>query len=152
MLKLNERGWGLSIFIVFIVVFVIAIILVSIGAEKAGIGSGNGITSLPTENPGGKNNYTDQEITLAKDYEAVVQNAAFRYFEVTYANQNPSNKIVVSVSTLLSSGYLDSFSVAGNTCSGYTVVSIDGENRLYQPYVHCGDVYTTTGYDYSLES
>lgn len=152
MLKLNERGWGLSIFIVFIAVFVIAIILVSIGAERAGIGSSGGITSLPTESPSGNKNYTDQEIMSAKNYEAVVQNAASRYFDQIYTNQNPSNKIVVSVSTLLSSGYLDSFSVAGNTCSGYTVISIDGENRLFQPYVHCGNVYTTSGYDYSLES
>ena len=38
MLKLNNRGWGLSVLIAFLVVFFIAIILISIGASNMGIG------------------------------------------------------------------------------------------------------------------
>lgn len=38
MFKLNNRGWGLSVLLAFIVVFVVAIILISIGASNLGIG------------------------------------------------------------------------------------------------------------------
>ena len=37
MLKLNNRGWGLSVLIAFLVVLILAIILVSIGAHNLGI-------------------------------------------------------------------------------------------------------------------
>ena len=37
MLNLNNRGWGLSVLLAFLVVLLIAIILVSIGAHNLGI-------------------------------------------------------------------------------------------------------------------
>ena len=37
MFHLNNRGWGLSVLLAFIVLFVIAIILISIGASNLGI-------------------------------------------------------------------------------------------------------------------
>lgn len=38
MLHLNNRGWGLSVLLAFLVVFLVAIILISIGASNLGIG------------------------------------------------------------------------------------------------------------------
>lgn len=38
MLHLNNRGWGLSVLLAFIVLFIIAIILISINASNMGIG------------------------------------------------------------------------------------------------------------------
>ena len=37
MLKLNNHGWGLGVLIAFLIVFIIAIILISIGAANLGI-------------------------------------------------------------------------------------------------------------------
>lgn len=37
MLELNNRGWGLSVLLAFLVVFFIAIILISIGASNIGL-------------------------------------------------------------------------------------------------------------------
>ncbi len=37
MFHLNNRGWGLSVLLAFIVLFFIAIILISIGASNLGI-------------------------------------------------------------------------------------------------------------------
>ena len=37
MLNLNNKGWGLSVLLAFIVMFVVAIILISIGASNLGI-------------------------------------------------------------------------------------------------------------------
>ena len=38
MLKLNNRGWGLGVLLAFLIVFIIAIILITIGASNMGIG------------------------------------------------------------------------------------------------------------------
>ena len=37
MLNLNNRGWGLSVLLSFIVIFLIAIVLICIGAHNIGI-------------------------------------------------------------------------------------------------------------------
>lgn len=38
MLHLNNRGWGLSVLLAFLVVFFIVIILISISASNLGLG------------------------------------------------------------------------------------------------------------------
>jgi len=38
MFKLNNRGWGLSVLLAFLLVFFVAIVLISIGASNLGIG------------------------------------------------------------------------------------------------------------------
>ena len=38
MLHLNNRGWGLSVLLAFLIVFFIAIILIGIGASNLGLG------------------------------------------------------------------------------------------------------------------
>ncbi len=38
MLHLNNKGWGLSVLLAFLIVFFVAIILISIGASNLGIG------------------------------------------------------------------------------------------------------------------
>ena len=38
MKKLNNRGWGLGVLLAFLLVFFIAIILISIGASNLGLG------------------------------------------------------------------------------------------------------------------
>lgn len=37
MLKLNNRGWGLGVLIAFLIIFFIAIVLITIGAANLGI-------------------------------------------------------------------------------------------------------------------
>ena len=37
MFNLNNRGWGLSVLLLFIVVFLVAIVLISVSASNIGI-------------------------------------------------------------------------------------------------------------------
>lgn len=37
MLHLNNKGWGLGVLLAFIVIFIVAIIFISIGASNLGI-------------------------------------------------------------------------------------------------------------------
>lgn len=38
MLKLNNRGWGLGVLFAFLLIFILAIIIISVNASDIGIG------------------------------------------------------------------------------------------------------------------
>ena len=150
MIRLNEKGWGLTVFIVFLGVFFIAIVLISIGAYKLGIAPNSNISNLPSSNNQSEVHYTESEISAARNYEAIVQQAAARYFSDKYSNQWTEDRNIVTASLLVENRYLETYSVAGSRCYGYVVVQ-PGEGQLtYKPYVNCGNVYTTVGYDFSI--
>lgn len=153
MKKLNQQGWGLSIFLTFIVVFLIAIILISIGAQKMGIANGsNNISSFPTSDSSQDIHYTELEINHAKDYERKVQDAMFRYSSQIHSNLGAIDDMTVSVSKLIEYGYLEPLRVVGNLCNGYGVSHFNNENLSVNAFIHCGDLYMTEGYNSSLES
>jgi len=145
MKKLNQEGWGLSVFLAFIIIFFIAIILIAIGSAKVGIsGENNGsIQSTPSSTG---SNYTDTEIDQAKFYEEMIKSATSRYLLEKLKNQIGGEEMVLLSSTLSDAHYLDPFTVAGNTCSGYSVVRKTDSGLEIVPYIECGGVYTTEGY------
>lgn len=151
MYKLNQKGWGLSLFIIFLAVFFIAIILISIGAEKMGIGSHPNIPSTPISTPSETRHYTDAEIKQAMEFESTIKEATNKYLLEVYGGQWSEDRKVITVTRLIENRYLESFSVAGNNCHGYVKVESIGGTLSYTPYVSCGDVYTTMGYDYALD-
>lgn len=150
MKRLNQKGWGLSAFLSFIVIFFIAIILISIGAQKVGIADGDHRSK--EENPPSQesNVYTTAEIEKAKGYKTLVHDASSRYFADKHKDRK--ERLVLSASELVNAGYLESLSVAGNFCSGYSIIDIKDGVPQIQSFVQCGNVYMTEGYDFSLES
>jgi len=145
MKKLNQEGWGLSVFLAFIIVFFIAIILIAIGSAKVGISGGDKGSSQPTSTPSGSN-YTESEISQAKSYEEKVKSATSSYLLEHLQNQIDGKEMILMSSTLNDYNYLEPFSVAGNICDGYSVIrKVDQELEII-PYVECGSVYKTEGY------
>lgn len=145
MKKLNQEGWGLSVFLAFIIVFFIAIILIAIGSAKVGISGGEGSSSQPTNTPSGST-YTENEINQAKSYEERVKSSTSKYLLEKLQNQIDGEEMIIPTSTLNDNFYLDPFSVAGNICNGYSVVRKTDQGLEITPYVECGGVYTTEGY------
>lgn len=150
MKELNQKGWGLSVFLAFIVVFFIAIILISIGAEKVGISGGLGTSNLPTNTPTGSN-YTEEEIEKAKSYETELQSKTSTYLLEHYKNQIDGEVLVIPASELIDNNYLTKLSIAGNSCSGYSVVQLKNTSLEITSYVQCGSVYTSEGYNSSFD-
>lgn len=130
-MKLNNRGWGLSTFIGFVVLFFIFLIVAGISAYKAGMAKKPGIEIIPG-NSTSVTNYSDLELKVA--------NAARMYRNDKYSDT--SGEIIISVSTLLENNYLND---VGN-CNGYAIVTANSQKA----YISCGG-YITSGYDYNVE-
>lgn len=145
MRKLNQEGWGLSVFLAFIIVFFIAIILIAIGSAKVGISGENNDSIQPTPSSTGSN-YTDTEIDQAKSYEEMVKSATAKYLLEKLQNQIDGQEMIILSSTLSDAHYLDPFTVAGNPCSGYSVVRKTDSGLEIVPYIECGGVYTTEAF------
>ncbi|MDE5587004.1 MAG: hypothetical protein K2I72_01375, partial [Bacilli bacterium] len=114
------------------------------------ISGGSSTANLPTNTPTGSN-YTEQEIEKAKAYEVDVQSATSTYLLERYQNQIDGVEVIVPVSSLIETAYLTTFSVAGNSCSGYSVVQLENSSLKITPYIQCGSVYTTEGYNSSFD-
>lgn len=145
MKKLNQEGWGLSVFLAFIIVFFIAIILIAIGSAKVGISSGESSSSQPTSTPNGST-YTQSEIEQAKSYEEMIKSATAKYLLEKLQNQIDGQEMIILSSTLSDAHYLDPFTVAGNPCSGYSAVRKTDSGLEIVPYIECGGVYTTEAF------
>lgn len=151
MKKLDQRGWGLSVFLAFIVVFFIAIVLISIGAQKVGLDPYSNVSNPTTSVDPNVKHYTDSEISEAVGFESSVRDSAARYFMEVYGGQWSEDRSILTVSKLIEKSYLQPFSVAGNSCGGYVKVQSSNGELSYIPYIQCGEVYMTEGFDYSLE-
>ncbi|HIT22756.1 MAG TPA: hypothetical protein IAB56_07320 [Candidatus Scybalousia intestinigallinarum] len=154
--KLNNHGWGFSTFIAFIGVFILAIILITIGAVKMGIGSKNSLpldvpvtTTSPTPtNPpvSSGDDYQDQ----IEEYEEQIKEVAAMVVE-DYKENWDGQQLVYTVSDFIQANYLNKLEINANLCSGYVVVSQVDSKPDYQVYLYCGNLYTTDGYQADLD-
>ena len=132
-MKLNNKGWGLSIFLVFIVVFFIAIIIIAHISKQYGYG--------PVEEP----HITNTLLQRYKSYETEVKESAIRYQEYNYPTMQNGDGFIVNIKNL------DIKSEITYTCTGYVKYGITSDIYYYEPYLHCGN-YKTAGYSSTLDN
>lgn len=154
--KLDNRGWGFSTFVAFIGVFVLAIILIVIGASKMGIGSKNSLpidvpVTIPSPTPSSppassEDNYQEQ----LSEYSDQIKEVAAMVVE-DYENNWDGQQLVYTVSDFIQANYLNKLEIDGNICSGYVIVSRVDSKLNYQVYLHCGSLYTTDGYQVDFD-
>jgi len=129
MKKINNQGWGLAIFIVYMSIFFIAIVLVSYIANKNNLGADSTIQT-------GIDEYTLRQY---KSYENEVKNVAIAYQKKNYSNMNDGDSIYVNINKInVSSNILD-------RCSGYVKIANDRGIYSATPYLRCGS-YRSSGY------
>ena len=128
MKKLDNKGWGLVVFLVFIFIFFFAILLISFLASKNGIG--------PRDTG---NNYNEIKTNDYEDYETQVKRSAINYQEERYPNIDEGDVFYVNISKLNLSSEIR------NSCTGYVKLGKINGNHIYEPYLSCG-TYTTSGY------
>ncbi len=129
MLKLDNKGWGLGVFLVFIGVFFVAIILITYVANKNGMGSGN-------------NYYFEDNNTLLKsykEYELIVKERAIVYQEQNYPYIDDGDIFYININKLDVSDKIKS------DCDGYAKIGKENGIYIYEPYLMCGN-YKTSGY------
>ena len=129
MLGLNNKGWGLGVFLVFIGVFFVAIILVTYVANKNGMGSGT-------------NYYFENNNTLLKkykEYETIIKERAIVYQEQNYSFIDDGDIFYVNINKL------DVSDTIKSDCDGYAKIGKENGIYIYEPYLKCGN-YTSNGY------
>ena len=140
-MKLNNRGWGLQMMLVFCLIFIFALIISAVIIEKSLKPNINKPINpnIPTE-------------INKKDYqkiEAQMRDSAKLYQEKYYPNITDNDEYIVTLKTLHENNYINQVIDPNKTttvCSGY-VIFIKQNNVLnYKPYLKCGSSYTTNGY------
>ncbi len=154
--KLDDRGWGFSTFIAFIGVFILAIILITIGAIKMGIGSKDSLpldvpvtTPSPTPSSPPASSEDNHQEQLS-EYSDQIKEVAAMVVE-DYEDNWDGQQLVYTVSDFIQANYLNKLEIDGNICSGYVMVSRVDSKLNYQVYLHCGSLYTTDGYQVDFD-
>ena len=151
MYKLNNKGWGFSAFIAFVAIFVLAIILVVIGAINLGISSREPVsdspitTPVPTSDTGNANVSSNQE--KFSNYEAQFKEVGTEHAKQYYTNLSNGEEIIFTLADFIQGNYISKLELDGNTCTGYIVVKYLNNNYQATPYIRCGSLYTTSGYN-----
>lgn len=135
---MNKNGWGLRVELFFIFLFLLCLLIATIGLNKFGLldnGSDNDIFGNP------KN--TEKYLEYEKD----LTSAAYNYYNNKYP-YGSSDIIIISVGTLYNGGYLSTlYDAKGKECSGYAKIL---PNKSILPYIKCSN-YKTSGYSNNYE-
>lgn len=168
----NNRGWGLRaelwICLVLTVAFIIAMILLNgviknlnddiningSGTEEKDDSKKDNNTKIESEtnnfdseqtnnsSESGNVNYISLEDKMVK----AAKNYYIKYF------RDLDERVVVTVARLDTEDFLDDLEVNDVDCSGYVLIEqIDNEVKYY-PYLKCGSLYETEGYDSALDN
>ncbi len=134
---MNKNGWGLRAELGFLLLFLICLLVATIGLHKLGI-FGNGEESGTIELVDKSDYY---------DLEAKLNEASVNYYNSNYPH-GTSDTVIVTVDTLKNNGYLTPlYDKFGRECKGYTKILKTG---TFVSYIRC-TVYKTTGYSEEYE-
>lgn len=137
---MNKNGWGLRVELAFLLLFLICLLIATIGLHRMGLLGNNGVY----EDDG----YIYDNVNY--DYDALekkVTDAAGEYYKSAY-NSKSNDTIVVTTSKLKNAGYLGSIEDGrGRECKGYAIIINTGN---IVSYIKCG-MYKTVGYNEDYE-
>lgn len=135
---LNNKGWGMSLFILFIVGFIIFLVIASIISYKMGLNQGNDNLNINTNNSVTSYDYTTLETKL--------KNAAISYVKQRELNINVGQTIIVTYDELTELNVINNLQDKIGNCTGYVKISYDGSIFIYNPFIKCVGRYQTSGY------
>jgi hypothetical protein len=131
----KANGWGLRFELVFIMIFLICLLVATIGLNKLGLLGDN------------DDNYNNKVYFSYTVLENKLNDASKRYYQNNYDEYNPTDLTIRSY-TLLSNNYMNELlDEEGNKCSGYTSVKHKATGIEFKSFINCPK-YTTEGYLY----
>ena len=91
-----------------------------------------------------------QKLARYTKLENDLKTATVYYIENNKIEIEKGRRKIIRMKTIISSGYLQD--ELTKNCKGYTIVSnsrnLDGKYELgFEPYIKCGDAYTTSGFE-----
>lgn len=148
MKSLNNNGWGLVTFLIFILIFIFCLIFSAIGFRYLGLLDEDwhfvDFSEIARVKEETENRY--------KILEERMTNATKKYINDFYNNDLGIDTLNIKVSTLKDNGYIDNFTDSKDReCTGYTSVFKENAAIQYVPYLKCKR-YTTKGYEKRKDS
>ena len=139
---MKKNGWGLRVELAFLLLFVICIIIATVGLYRMGLfGNEEGSYIDIGEYTKGNGTYDYDELELK------VSNAARKYYNDRYQD-GYSDTLIVSVDSLINNGYLSPiYDGRDKECKGYAKI-LPSKNIV--SYIRCS-IYQTTGYSEDYE-
>lgn len=135
---MNNQGWGLRIMLFFCACFIFILVMTASAINKTFR------DIAPREEQIEPISYYNLEVKMV--------NAMKRYIKDNY-NDVSDIKIDKSLNRLIKENYIDIVKDPYNKkeCNGYVIFTKNGNNINYEPYLRCGDIYKTSGYEYKYE-
>ena len=163
-MKLNNKGWGLTDYLLIVAVIIIALFGASIliirlnntlkenmkKNEQIEENIDESTTEEVIENNDTEHSTEDDnevEVQESIDYKKIedkMVSSAMKYIEGAFKNEISNNTITVDNSHLIELDSTLNDEMSKDNCKGYVLVKKDGENINYTPYVKC-DNYKTEG-------
>lgn len=138
---MNKNGWGLRAELGFLLLFLVCILIATIGLHSLG---------LTKDKEGAYVDLSEYTRSGTFDYNALevkVANAGKQYYIDKYPN-GTSETVIVNISALKNGGYMTGIYDSRNKeCNGYAKILNNGNSF---GYIDC-TVYSTMGYDKNVE-
>ena len=135
--KINKNGWGLRAELMFILLFLVCLLIATIGLIRFGL-------------LGDNNNVKGNINSIYFSYQALenqLYSASVRYYNNHNYDKN-DDYIVIRSYALVNYGYMSELlDEDGNKCVGYTRVVKQINGPSFTPYISCPK-YKTNGYQY----
>lgn len=140
-MKLNKKGWGLGVFLVFIALFIICLLSVAIALRAHGLLDENWNWIKPGQTTNKKDDKTDYS---KLEDELVI--GTKKYIEEYYNNNLGLDTLNIKVKSLVDKGFIDEPKDKDGSCSGYVSVYLNSSDEItFKPYLKCKK-YETKGY------
>lgn len=138
---MNKNGWGLRIELAFLILFLVCLLIATLGLHSMGLlGNDGGVYQ--------DDGYINDNVNFDYDsLEKEVTSAANEYYKDAY-NSDIDDTLIVTVDKLKNEGYLgDVTDSRGRNCKGYSMIMKSGN---IVSYIRCS-FYKTVGYNEDYE-
>ncbi len=152
-LKLNNRGWGLSTFLVYLTIFIGFIGVVTFLA----IHNANKFKNVDMNNQNTSSEVSKEESSKEEeenDFKQVEKNlekAAYQYQQEYLVNMQNGEIKYITASKLEELKLLDNLTNGDYLCTGYAKITSSNGKTDIMPFVNCGD-YISEGYNEDLDN
>lgn len=152
-MKLNNKGWGLFVFLGFVLVFVAFLLIAGVNAYKLGLSEDDPTIQFGPNNNSNTENKNNKEEKVPgrekyEDLEEKIIESSANYRRAYYSNLLNGDSVYVTFKTLIDYNYLSN----SGDCSGYVkIYHSSGDDYQYTVYFKCPD-YVSGGYLEDLDN
>ena len=156
--KLNNRGWGLSDFLLIGSAIIICLLFASVMIirltnglkENLRVNDNNTEEKVEIDNKNEETINLDNQTINYINLESKLTKAAIKYVEGVYKNNIGENLFIVDYPHLLEVDDDLKIEMSKDNCNGYVDAKKNGENIEFTPYLKCNNYSTDGVKDYYL--